>query len=75
VRRVASFGSSRVIPVSPNTDPDLLTGSGTVTPWTTDQWLFGWKAGRPIALELPLDCGLKNITPTPRWACGWPRLP
>lgn len=76
VRRVPSLGPARVIEVSARTDDArTLSGSSTATPWTTDQWVFGWRVGSPVAFEMPLDCGLKDLNPTPKWPTGWPRLP
>ena len=74
VMRLPCFGRGRTVAV-PAFIPAGTTATEMSTPWTTDEWIFGYWGGRLSALQIPGERGLS------RWGVeyfnrhhGWQRI-
>ncbi|MCX7805329.1 MAG: protein-arginine deiminase domain-containing protein [Planctomycetota bacterium] len=52
VDAIPGIGAGRLVRV-PAFAPDGAPAIGLTCGWTTDEWIFGWRGGRPGALEMP----------------------
>lgn len=60
VRLIPSLRPGQIIPVSSPVSTNGSVSYGLETPWTTDQWVFGWRSGAPVMIDMSAEGTLKE---------------
>lgn len=76
VRRAPSLGARVIAVTAPAESADAPSGSAApLTPWMTDQWVFGWRGDRPLMLAMPAGSEWRRSGRAALAMAEWPRLP
>lgn len=71
VSAIPALKQAQVVTVDPEADSGRVA-VGAVAPWVTDEWLFGYRAGRPSVMQFPRQSGIEEWGKGYFTRAGWP---